>query len=139
MESFLQISNSFSNYWPKTENIQTNRESWNILIKVQCVIYQWIWLVELYKLMESFFLNFGIIFRINHIFYNNSCIGFMHSRWGGQNPFSTETRLSIYSSLIWCFKVFIHELCLNFITMDFSKFSLTFFSFYWEKEFEKTM
>ena len=45
----------------KTENIQTNNMVW-ILIKVQCVIYQWIRLNKLYKLMESFFSHFGIIF-----------------------------------------------------------------------------
>ena len=54
-KSFYQISNLFSNFWPKTEN----SEAW-ILIKVQ---YQWICLDKLYKLMESLFQisfwNFG--------------------------------------------------------------------------------
>ena len=36
------------------KNIQANIEAW-LLIKVQCVIYQWIRLDKLYKLMESFF------------------------------------------------------------------------------------
>ena len=38
----------------KPKNITRNSEAW-ILIKVQCVIYQWIQLDKLYKLMESFF------------------------------------------------------------------------------------
>ena len=36
------------------KNIQNKSKAW-ILIKLQCVIYQWICLYELYKLMESFF------------------------------------------------------------------------------------
>ena len=36
------------------KNIQTNGEA-GMLTKVQCVMYQWIWLDKLYKLMESFF------------------------------------------------------------------------------------
>ena len=35
------------------KNIQTNSEAW-MLIKVQCVIYQWIRLDKLYKPMGSF-------------------------------------------------------------------------------------
>ena len=38
----------------KPENIQTNSEA-RILIKVQCILYQWICLDMLYKLTESFF------------------------------------------------------------------------------------
>ena len=38
----------------KPKNIQMNSEVW-ILIKLQCVIYQWIWLDKLYKLLKSFF------------------------------------------------------------------------------------
>ena len=103
---FFQISNSFTNFWLKTEifskeyqgvNIdqiamccismdssqqalqtngklfsnfelvfeffsrkpkffQKNREAW-IMIKLQCVVFQWIRLNELYKLMESFISN----------------------------------------------------------------------------------
>ena len=55
---FFLISNSFSNISQKPKNIQTNREAW-ILVKVQCVIYQWIRLDMLYKLIEAFskFLN----------------------------------------------------------------------------------
>ena len=55
------------NFWQKTENfdrklknIQTNSEAW-ILIKVQCVIYQWIRLEKPYKVMESFFLKLTTI------------------------------------------------------------------------------
>ena len=43
----------------------TNSEVW-ISIKFQCVMYQWIFLDKLYKLMESFFLNLGIIFQISY-------------------------------------------------------------------------
>ena len=46
----------------KPNNIQRNSEAL-ILIKVQCVIiYQWIRLDKLYKLIERYFSNFGIIF-----------------------------------------------------------------------------
>ena len=38
----------------KSKNIQTNSDAW-ILIKVQCVVYQWIRLDKLYKLIDSFF------------------------------------------------------------------------------------
>ena len=66
----LQISNSFSNYWPKNEkNSQTNSEAW-ILIKVQYVIYQWIRLDKLYKLMEAFFEVFSK-FEIFFFFFFN--------------------------------------------------------------------
>ena len=37
----------------KQKKNQKNSEAW-ILIKLQCVIYQWIHLNELYKLMASF-------------------------------------------------------------------------------------
>ena len=57
-----------SKFWQKTENfglkpknIQKNSESW-ILIKLQCVIYQWICLNKLYKLMEK-------LFKISDFFY----------------------------------------------------------------------
>ena len=50
MESFFQISILFSNYWPKTDK----QIAWT-LIEVQFIVYQWIWLKKLYKLMESFF------------------------------------------------------------------------------------
>ena len=41
---FFQISNSFSNYWPKTEKYSNEQRGVNIelLIKVKCIIYQWI-------------------------------------------------------------------------------------------------
>ena len=47
----------------KSKNIETNSEAW-VLIKVQCVIYQWIRLDKLYKLMESFFKNFEFVFEL---------------------------------------------------------------------------
>ena len=65
------ISNSFLNYRRKPENIQTNSEA-RILLKFHCVIYQWIRLDKLYKLMQSF-LKF---------FSNNDFVGFMPARWG---------------------------------------------------------
>ena len=49
MESFIQISK----FWRNQKNIQTNSKAW-ILIKLQCVIYQWTRHNELYKLMEEF-------------------------------------------------------------------------------------
>ena len=58
---FFQISFRIIGRKPKT--IQTNSESW-ILIKVEYVIHQCIRLDKLYTLIESFFQNFGIIFRI---------------------------------------------------------------------------
>ena len=45
----------------KSKNIETNSKAW-VLIKVQCVIYQWIRLDKLYKLVESFFKNFEFVF-----------------------------------------------------------------------------
>ena len=52
MESFFQILNSFQNFGQKSKNIQTIREAW-ILIKVQCIIYQWIWLDKLYEVWTN--------------------------------------------------------------------------------------
>ena len=52
MESFFQIRFWINGRKPK--DIETNSEAW-ILIKVQCVMYQWIHLDKLYKLIESFF------------------------------------------------------------------------------------
>ena len=64
-KAFLQI-----NFWnlrrkqkilaKKTRNIQKNSETW-ILIKLQCVIYQWIRLNKLYKHKVSFFSNFEFL------------------------------------------------------------------------------
>ena len=51
---FFKFRISFRiNGW-KPKKFQTNKEA-SLLIKLQCVIYQWIRLNELYKLMESFF------------------------------------------------------------------------------------
>ena len=69
MENFLQISNSYLNFWPKTKKIFKRIARRGILINVQRVIYQWIRLDELYKIMESFFQIFGIIFRIKLQFF----------------------------------------------------------------------
>ena len=54
------ILSTFRNFGRKPKNIQKNSEEW-ILIKLQYVVYQWISLNELYKLMKSFF-KFKIIF-----------------------------------------------------------------------------
>ena len=61
-ESFFQISNSFSNFRPKTIFLKKNTDAW-IIIKLQCVIYQWICLNELYKLMKKTFFKYQISFR----------------------------------------------------------------------------
>ena len=53
MESFFRISNSFSNYWPKTEKY-SNQLDIESLIKVQYIVYQYIQFNKLYKLMEKF-------------------------------------------------------------------------------------
>ena len=42
------------NFFRKPKNVQKNSVAW-ILIKLQCVTYQWICLNELYKIIESFF------------------------------------------------------------------------------------
>ena len=55
MKIFYQISNSPKFYFDQIpKNIQKNNKAW-ILIKFQCVIYQLIFLNELYKLMKSLF------------------------------------------------------------------------------------
>ena len=59
-ESFFQIR--FWNFGRKPKNIWMNSEAL-ILIKVHCVIYQWIRLNKLYKLMERFF------FQISESFF----------------------------------------------------------------------
>ena len=51
----------------KPKNIGTSNEAW-IFIKVQSVIYQWICLGMLYKLMKAVF-NF-----LNHIFFLNQLL-----------------------------------------------------------------
>ena len=78
MESFFQISN----FWPETEHFQKNKETW-ILIKLQCVMYQWIRFNELYKLMESSFKISESFFESVTNFKNNSGIGLMQVGGGG--------------------------------------------------------
>ena len=66
------VSRSSTNWWKaflkfrifdrKPKIFQTNSETW-ILIKLECVIYQWIRLDKLYKLMEIF-LNFKFVFEL---------------------------------------------------------------------------
>ena len=69
------------NYRPKTIKYLNEKRGVNIdqIFKLQCVIYQWIWLDKLYKLMEFFF-----FFQIKKIelttIINNSGVGFMHAR-----------------------------------------------------------
>ena len=82
-EFFFQISILFLKFWLKSKKY-SNKEVW-ILIKLQCVIllYQWIRLDKLYKLMETFFFfNFGIIFQISYNFLNNGGVGLMHAMRG---------------------------------------------------------
>ena len=71
----------------KSKNIETNSEAW-VLIKVQCVIYQWIRLDKLYKLMERFFFQISNLFlflnywlKIKKYSINNK-VGFMQARCG---------------------------------------------------------
>ena len=59
----------------KSKNIETNSEAW-VLIKVQCVIYQWIRLDKLYKLMESFFKNFEFVFFFELLTENHKIFKF---------------------------------------------------------------
>ena len=59
---FFKFQIHFRNFGRKPENIEKNSAAW-ILIKLQCVIYQWFRLNKLYKLMESFF-KFQFSFRI---------------------------------------------------------------------------
>ena len=66
----------------KPKNIQANTEVWILIIKVQCVMYQWICLDKLYKLMKSFFQISESFFEFVTIFWNNSGVVFMHARRG---------------------------------------------------------
>ena len=79
---FFKFQISSRNFGRKPKNIQTNREAW-ILIKVQCVIYQWIWLDKLLKLMWCFFpISESFLVLVIIFFLNNSGVGFMQVRWG---------------------------------------------------------
>ena len=60
---FLQFRISYRIFDWKPNIFETNSEAW-ILIKVQCVIYQWIRLDKLYKLMESFFQISKFVFEL---------------------------------------------------------------------------
>ena len=67
-EAFFKISNQFSNYWRKTKKKNpTNSEAW-ILIKVRCVMSMDSSRQALLT-NEKIFSNFGVIFRINCIFF----------------------------------------------------------------------
>ena len=57
------FSNFVFEFWPKTEKCSNEQRGGNI-DQLQCVIYQWIRLNELYKLMESFFSNFNFVFEL---------------------------------------------------------------------------
>ena len=61
-EPFFKLQIRFRIDGRKPNIIQTNSEAW-LLIKVPCVLYQWISFDTLYKLIESFF-QFGNHFRI---------------------------------------------------------------------------
>ena len=112
---FFKFHISFRNFGQKTKNIQKNIEYWRIeylyiqkkkierkrkyskeykawlLIKVKCIIYQWIWLDKLYKLMWSFFQISESFFELVEFFQNNSGVRFTQPRRGGicaeQNAF----------------------------------------------------
>ena len=56
MEFFLKYRICFWIFDRKPNFFQTNREAW-LWIKVQCVVYQWISLNKLYKLIEGSFSN----------------------------------------------------------------------------------
>ena len=51
----------------KPKNIQANSEAW-ILVKLQCVIHQWIRLDELYNLIESFIQISESFFKLTNFF-----------------------------------------------------------------------
>ena len=81
-KSFFKFQFVFELMVEKSKNIETNSEAW-VLIKVQCVIYQWIRLDKLYKLMERFFFKFKNLFlflnywlKIQKYSINNK-VGFM--------------------------------------------------------------
>ena len=59
---FFQISNYFSKFRQKTERYSKEYSEARILIKLQRVIYKWICVNELYKLVDFFF-NFEFIFE----------------------------------------------------------------------------
>ena len=63
---FLKFKLVFKLLAGNRKNIQTNSEVW-ILIKAQYIIYQWILLDMLYKLMES-------IFQISELFFELTTI-----------------------------------------------------------------
>ena len=75
------------------KNIKINGESW-ILIKVQCVIYQWIRFNKLYKIMEIFILISESFFELTTIFLNNSCVGFMQAWTRGGVGICADQRTS---------------------------------------------
>ena len=66
IEGILLVSNLFSSYWPKNRINQTNSEAW-VLMKVRCVIYQWIRLDKLYML-KFFFQILESFFKLTTIF-----------------------------------------------------------------------
>ena len=81
MESFFfKFQIRFRIIGRKLKNIQNRGVN---IIKVQYVIYLWIYLDKLYKLIESF--SFQIsksLFEFTTIFLNNSGVGFMQATWG---------------------------------------------------------
>ena len=71
-----------------------NSEAW-ILTKVQWVLYQWICLDKLYKLMKSCFQISESLFELTTIFQNNSGVGFLHV-WRGRHLCSSA-RVLVYT------------------------------------------
>ena len=86
-KSFSEFWNKNRKFWPKNRKKFKSIARREYLIKLQCVIYQWIWLDMLYKLMWSFFFLisesfFELVTFFNSTFFNNSGVGFMQARWG---------------------------------------------------------
>ena len=59
-------SNSFLNYWPKINKYSNKLRGVNIDQSAMCIIVicQWIHFNKLYKMMESFFFKYKIIFEL---------------------------------------------------------------------------
>ena len=96
-KSFFEFQIRFLIFVWKPIFFQTNSEAW-ILIKLQCVLYQWIRLNELYKLIESFFQISESFFELVTIFKNNSGVGL--GMQGGEAFVLISTRSSYWFPLV---------------------------------------
>ena len=89
-------------FYRKQKCFQTNSEAW-ILIKVQCVIYQWIRIDKLYKLIESFIQisnSFSNYWPKTEKYLMHNKVGFMQVRWGRHLCWSAHVLVFIYFALI---------------------------------------